>query len=44
MDMEVVADEKDDKKVVEQSKAIQRSKTADHVNMLHDYDLIEKRL
>ena len=38
MDMEVVAVEKDDKKVVEYSKR------ADHGNMLHDYVYIEKRL
>ena len=38
MDMEVVDDEKEDKKVVEYSKR------ADHVDMLHDYDYIEKRL
>ena len=37
MDMEVVANEKDDKKVVE------KSKRADHVNLLHDY-YNEKRL
>ena len=38
MDMEVVDDEKEDKKVVEYSKR------ADHGNMLHDYVYIEKRL